>query len=190
MIARIALLLAAWLAMAGAAEAAPTRFTVLPGRSEVSYTSGTQLGEFQGRTDQVAGEVVFDPQDPVSTRVSIVADVRTLKSDNAARDRHMYEKLLEVDRFPSVSFTAAEFRPAPGAGTSGGEGTLLGTLQLHGVERPVSVPVRFALDGTALQGEGTLVVKLTDFAMTPPRLLGLKVRDSVTVQIRLFGASR
>lgn len=45
------------------------------------------------------------------------------------------------------------------------------------------------MNGTTILGEGTLSVKLADFNMTPPRLLGLKVRDQVTVQIHFVAAS-
>ncbi len=165
------------------------RFLILPEKSQVGFVSGTQLGEFRGDTRQVGGEVVLDPQRAGLLRLAVSVDLRTLKSDNAARDQHMHENLLEVGRFPRAAFTAREFRRALGVRNGNGEGTLSGNLTLHGVERAVSLPIRFAVNGTMLQGEGTLSVRLTDFNMTPPRLLGLKVRDLVTLEIRLVAAS-
>ena len=166
-------------------QASPLRFTVLPAQSQVEFISGTQLGEFRGNSSQVNGELIADPQGGTKVRLTVSVDLRTLKSDNAVRDQHMHDKLLEVGRFPEATFSASEFRPADGAGKESGEGTLSGSLTLHGVERPVSLPIRFTLNGRTLRGEGNLSVKLTDFQMTPPSLLGIKVRDQVTVQIRL-----
>ncbi|HSB78334.1 MAG TPA: YceI family protein [Candidatus Methylomirabilis sp.] len=171
------------------ADASPMRFTVQPEKSQVEFISGTQLGEFRGNTNQVSGEMVADPQGGAKLRLSVSVDLRTLKSDNAVRDQHMHDRLLEDARFPRAIFTATEFRPSNGAGKEMGEGTLLGTLSLHGVERPVSLPIRFSLNGTTLRGEGSLSVKLTDFQMSPPSLLGIKVRDQVTVAIRLVATS-
>lgn len=171
------------------AQGSPLHFAVLREKSQVEFISGTQLGEFRGDTRQVTGEMAVDPQGAAKVHLTISTDLRTLKTDNALRDQHMRDTLLEVGRFPRATFTASEFRPAPGAKMEGGEGTLSGTLTLHGIERPVSLPIRYAVNGTTLQGEGTLLVKLTDFGMTPPRLLGLKVRDQVTVEIRLVAAS-
>ena len=54
----------------------------------------------------------------------------------------------------------------------------------------MSLPVRFEIDGTTLRGEATFTVALADFGVTPPRLLGLKVRDAVTVAVRLVAVSR
>ena len=177
-----ALLLGAW-----SGEAAPVRFVVEPEKSHVAYVSGTQLGEFRGDTTAVGGEILMDPQDPSRLRLAVSADLRQLKSDNARRDQHMYEQVLEVARFPKATFTAGEFRPN---GAGDGQGVLVGTFALHGVERVVSVPIRFKLEGNTLRGDGTFTIALTDFGMTPPRLLGLKVRDQAVVEIRLVGSGR
>lgn len=171
------------------AQGSPLRFTVLPEKSQVEFISGTQLGDFRGNTRQVSGEMVVDQDGGTTVRMTVSVDLRTLKSDNALRDQHMHQNLLEIGRFPRATFTAGEFRPAPGARKESGEGTLSGVLMLHGVERPVSLPIRFSMNGTTILGEGTLSVKLADFNMTPPRLLGLKVRDQVTVQIHFVAAS-
>ncbi len=162
------------------AAAAPQRFVVVSGESRVEFVSGTQLGEFRGRSTALAGEILYDPDDPGRSRLTVSVDPRTLASDNAARDKHMHERLLEVERFASITLAAAGFRPADGAA-----GTVAGTLALHGVARPVAVPVRFVRVGQALRGEARFEVALADFGMAPPRLLGLKVRDTVTVEVRL-----
>ncbi|HEX7124801.1 MAG TPA: YceI family protein [Thermodesulfobacteriota bacterium] len=163
-----------------AASAAPERFAVIPEASRVEFVSGTQMGEFRGGTAAVTGEIVYDPDDPSRPRVALSVDAGRLESDNAARDKHMRERVLEVSRFPAITLTATTFRPA-------GEtaGTLEGRLALHGVERPLGVPVRFAREGAALRADARFDLALADFGMTPPRLLGLKVRDTVTVLARI-----
>ncbi len=185
---RLSVLVAAALLFgAGSGETAPVRFVVEPEKSQVAYVSGTQLGEFRGDTTAVGGEILMDPQKPSRLRVAVSADLRQLKSDNARRDQHMYEQVLEVARFPKATFTAGEFRPN---GAGDGQGVLVGTFALHGVERVVSVPIRFKLEGNTLRGDGTFTIALTDFGMTPPRLLGLKVHDRAVVEIRLVGSGR
>jgi polyisoprenoid-binding protein YceI len=185
-----AALLVTLVATTRVAAADAVTFVVVPERSRVEFVSGTQLGEFRGTTGAVAGEVVFQAASRALSRASIALDAGTLRSDNAARDRHMHEHLLEVARFPSVTFTAGEFRPGPAAAGGRGEGVLVGTLTLHGVARPVSVPVRYAVDGTTLQATGRFSLDLADFAMTPPRLLGLKVRNQVVIEAQLVATSR
>jgi polyisoprenoid-binding protein YceI len=171
------------------ANGSPPQFTVQPEKSRVEVVGETQLGEFRGTTNQVNGEMVGSPQGDGKIRLSVSVDLHTLKSDNTVQDQYMQDRLLEVERFPRAIFTATEFLPSNGAGRDRGEGTLSGILSLHGVERPVSLPIRFSLNGGTFLGEGSLSVKLTDFQITPPSLLGIKVRDHVTVEIRLVATS-
>lgn len=183
--------LAVW-AVAGTATAGAgaARFVVLPEKSKVEYVSGTQLGEFRGATGQVSGEVVFDPSAPPRAQASIAIQAQGLRSENAARDQHLHDRVLEIGRFPAITFTAREFRPAPAANGVRGEGVLVGVLLLHGVERPVSVPIRYTLEGGLLQATGRFTVSLPDFELTPPRLLGLKVRNEVVIETQLVASSR
>lgn len=188
---RILMVLALFTAISATeADAEPSLFAILPEKSQVGFVSATQLGEFRGTTGHVSGEVVFDVRDPVRGKISVAVDPRGLTSDNALRDRHMYEDVLEVARFTAATFTAGHFKRdgSPEAGAY--RGTLLGTLTLHGVDQPVSVPVRFAVEGTILRGEGKFSINLTDFAITPPRLLGLRVRNEVVVEVHLVAMKR
>jgi len=61
--------------------------------------------------------------------------------------------------------------------------TVGGDLSLHGVVRPIGVPVQIQLRGDALTCMGKLVVKQTDFGMEPTAAGGglVKVEDEVTV---------
>jgi polyisoprenoid-binding protein YceI len=172
------------------ADAELSTFVILPEKSQVGYISATQLGEFRGTTGRVSGDLVLDVRDPVRGKLSVAVDPKGLRSDNAVRDRHMYEEVFEVARFPAMTFTADQFKRDGSAEASEFRGTLLGTLALHGVDQAVSVPIRFTVEGTTLRGEGKFSINLSHFGITPPRLLGLRVRNEVVVEIRLVAAKR
>ena len=170
-----------------AAHAEVTRYRIVPDRSKVAYVTGTQLGEFRGDTGAVRGEVRFDPATPPRADVAITVQVTELRSDNAARDRHLRDKVLEVERFPTITLTAREFKPAPAANGARGEGVLVGVLALHGVERPVRVPLRYTVDSGQLQAQARFTIDITDFGLVPPSLLGLTVRKQVVVEASFVG---
>jgi polyisoprenoid-binding protein YceI len=178
----------ATMATDGDAYGAVTRFAIVPDRSRVEYVSGTQLGDFRGSTGRVTGEVVFDSMTPARAEAFVAVQAQGLQSDNAIRDQHLREKLIEVGRFPAITLKAREFRPANGANGARGEGILAGTLTLHGIERPVSIPLRYTVDNGLLQATARFSINLTDFALVPPRLLGLAVRNEVIVEAQLVAA--
>ena len=174
----------------GAAQAEPSLFAIVPDKSYVRFVSATQLGEFKGKTKPLKGEILFDVKELSRTRVSVTVEPGDLNSDNALRDRHMREDLLEIVRFPLATFTSSESELEPGSNAAALRGTLHGTLEMHGVTRKVSVPVQAELDGGTLQAEGTFTVNLTDFGMSPPRLLGLKVKNAVAIEVHMVAVRR
>ena len=61
-----------------------------------------------------------------------------------------------------------------------------GTLTLHGVTRPITLPARVALDRDTVEATGTFVVKQTDFGIRPISKAGVvKVKDELDVRWRL-----
>jgi polyisoprenoid-binding protein YceI len=171
----------------GVASAEPPRFRVVPEQSRVEFVAGTQLGEFRGSTGLVSGDVIVDPASPSRPEIAIAVDARGLASDNAKRDQHMHEKVLETAQFPAVRLIASAFRPDSAAAAPGG--TLVGTLSLHGVDRQVTIPVRFERNGRTLRGDARFTIALADSRITPPRMLGLKVHDTVDVVVRVVASA-
>ena len=66
--------------------------------------------------------------------------------------------------------------------------TLTGTLDLHGVERSVEVPVLVRRDGDRLAVTGGFSVRLSDYDMTAPSIFGRGVDDEVTIRFDLVVA--
>jgi polyisoprenoid-binding protein YceI len=87
-------------------------------------------------------------------------------------------KVLSVDRFPQVTFTADTFE----ADAAGGGGTIAGTLTLAGRSEPLQLLVSPAGPG-GYHAAGT--IRQTDFGIKPySGFLGaLKVRDAVEVTV-------
>jgi polyisoprenoid-binding protein YceI len=132
--------------------------------------------------------VLFDATTPARAEVLVAVQAQGLQSDNAIRDQHLREKVIEVGRFPAITLRAREFRPAAGANGARGEGILAGTLTLHGIERPVSIPLRYNVDNGTLQATARFAINLRDFALVPPRMLGVAVRNEVIVEANLVAA--
>jgi polyisoprenoid-binding protein YceI len=87
-------------------------------------------------------------------------------------------KVLSVDRFPQVTFTADTFK----ADAAGGGGTIAGTLTLAGRSGPLQLLVSPAGSG-GYHAAGT--IRQTDFGIKPySGFLGaLKVKDAVEVAV-------
>ena len=65
---------------------------------------------------------------------------------------------------------------------------LAGTLTMHGVSRPLELPVSVERTGGSLRATGSFEVRLSDYDMTRPDLFGIKVNDEVSISFDVVGA--
>ncbi len=181
-----------------AAPAAAETFVIVPGAgSVVRFVSKAPMESFEGRTDRVSGRVEVDcaaPGDSATVEVSV--ELAGLETGIGLRDRHMRENHLETDRYPRAVFRGATLRGAPAALAAGAEPVaceLSGSFELHGVTRPLRVPVRVGLrerEGRReLVAEGRFPVALADFGIPRPQFLLLKLGDVQDVSFSLVATS-
>ncbi len=112
-----------------------------------------------------------------------------LHTDLEQRDRSMHDRGLELDRFPTAAFTLT--RPVPlGLPPLRLAGRVLdlrlpGELTLHGVTRPVVIPVQARWDGATIQVAGSLQIRRDDFGLRVPELVGFKIQQAGVIEFEL-----
>ncbi len=156
--------------------------------SEAGYrlneTMSGQPVEVVGRTDDVTGSLTVEGG--VLTAASIVVDVASISSDEAARDL-FFQRALDSTTYPTATFlltqpvdvSALAQSDAPAAVTA------VGTLSMHGVERPVTatLQVQRAIGGVELAGQ--LPVALADYNLVAPNLGWVVVEQTGTIEVHL-----
>ncbi len=175
------------------------RFVIDPTASTVAYRVGeTALAQQRfhvavGVTSAIQGAVDLDPAHPRTTHLGpVTVDLSQLRSDNPRRDSAIRTRWLE-----SATYRTAEFTPTHVAGLPETYSTgrpvpiqITGMLTIHAVTRPVTFTGTVTLDGPILSGTFETTIRMTDFGVEPPSLLGLfKVDDDTTVEIH-FTARR
>ncbi len=153
--------------------------------SEVSYRASDPRGSFVGRAPVEGLELRLYPDNLRRTGLTVVLRPERFDSGNAIRDINARLTVFESERFPEIVFTlsgvSAETLPEAGTSTV----RLEGTLELHGVTRPLEVEVRLERDGQRLTVTGSFEVLLSDFGMSRPSFLVWRVDDRVTVTLVL-----
>ena len=138
---------------------------------------------------QVSGEVQFDPQKigQSSVRLQVpTKSITVIDPGGSEKDRKEVqatmegEKVLDVAKFPEITFTSTSVSAAKKT-SDGWELTLSGKLNLHGVEKPVSFPLRVRTDNKELRAEGEVFILQTDYGITPVKVGGgtVKVKDKL-----------
>jgi polyisoprenoid-binding protein YceI len=136
--------------------------------------SGPAGLKIEGTTTDLA--VVED-----SGNVNISVPLANLSTGIALRDKHMKEKYLEVQTYPSATLviTRSALKMPPNGERI--EADVPGMVKLHGKARTVSVHYDAKSDGAAFAAHGRFHINMNDFGISVPSYLGVTVKPDVDV---------
>lgn len=141
----------------------------------------------------IAGGRVQLGDNPSVTITVRARDLKVVDADASPKDRQDIQqtmegpKVLDVERFPEISFQSSEVRPQHGkeksekkSEKSSERWDVRGNLTLHGK----SSPITFVVESKNDHYVGTCEVRQRDFGMTPVTVAGgsVKVKDEVKVE--------
>ncbi len=120
-----------------------------------------------GRFNTFRGNFSYDEKNPAASRVEVVIETASIDSNHAERDKHLRdERFLDVDKYPTAAFFGTAFEER-----ADGTALLSGTLELHGVSRPIQIEVEKIGHGPDPWGgyrmgfTGTTTIALKDFGI-------------------------
>jgi polyisoprenoid-binding protein YceI len=160
--------------------------------SQLGFTI-TRPGEtVQGQAPSWSGRVKLDPAHPdAGAGVTLEIDPSTMVTGNRIRDHNMKSGHLEVDQYPKIAFrstglhTSAEpWRPGQTR-----QCDLEGVLDLHGVQRPLKIPLSVRYDEGSVTADGATAFTLSEFGIPIPKVFWIVLDDKVTVTFHAVAKS-
>ena len=101
----------------------------------VKFDGGDPSGEFRG----LKGTISFDPNNSESSKFSASIDVASINTGNGMKNTHAKsEKWFDAEKYPTISFTSSAISK-----TADGY-QAVGTLDMHGVQKQITIPFTFA----------------------------------------------
>ena len=170
---------AAWI---GSARADAVRFRIQPEASDLSFRATSRLMNADGRFHRLAGEIVVDPRDLATAKVTLSVEAASIDTGIAMRDNHLRsEDFFDVKQFPTLTFESERVEAA------GRRAIVFGRLTLHGVSRDIAVPVDVDMTAVAVVASGEFVINRRDYGIAYQSVLnpiGNEVRVAFTFRAR------
>lgn len=179
-------------AASAAASSGPIVARIVQAESQARFVIDEVLNDAPktviGTTDQVAGEIAVDPQDPTQTRVGVIqVNARSLVTDSEFRDRAIKNRILSTDQYEFVTFTPTEIVGLPATGAVGQSYTfqIVGDLQIRDVTRPVTFDVTAnPVSEQRLEGTAQTTIRYADWNIAIPQVRQVaSVSDDVRLEI-------
>ena len=134
-----------------------------------------------GRTSEVTGSATVDGT--TISAATITVQVGDIATDSAQRDSYFRDSALDTQAFPTATFTLTQ--PVSDAVPTGSGTTTVkatGTLELHGVTKPVTATLQVGLNGDGVDVSGTVPITFSDYSVQAPNLGFVKVDDTGAVE--------
>lgn len=121
------------------------------------------------------------------TAATIEADLTRLQSDEFRRDDYLRLSGLETDTYGTATFALTEPIALPTDLPAGRpfQLTAVGDLTLHGVTRPVELPLQAQWDGKVIDLAGGVTITLADYAIDPPSNSITSVAGSGEIELQV-----
>lgn len=139
-----------------------------------------------GATNQVAGQIAIDPNDPTAAQVGVIqVNARTLETDNDFRNRAIKNVILQTNTYEFVTFTPTELIGLPETGAIGEtyDFQIAGDLTIRDVTRQVTFTVTVTpVSEERIEGLASTTVLYRDFGLAIPDAPSV---DTVADEVRL-----
>ena len=156
----------------------PVKYRADKKASFIKYDMNHPLHSWSGISHDVNSIVLVNPQTKKIIKGAVKVKVASFDSHNANRDSHMID-VTEALKYPYITFvtTSVEDR--------GANVKITGVLQFHGVKKTVSfVAKKKIINPSKIQVTGGFQVKVTDFKIRRPRLMGVPIEDKIVISFK------
>ena len=148
-------------------------------KSSITYHMKHKLHEWDGVSDKLKIQAVWDKSNNRITKIAVVTKVSSFNSGLSNRDSHMIE-ILDALTYPNVTFNSTSIM------YNQNDILLKGQLQFHGVTQQINFNAKqFSLDDNLIF-EGSFPIMLEDFKVKRPSLLFVKAENKIQIKFKIY----
>jgi polyisoprenoid-binding protein YceI len=144
-----------------------------------------QSTEGVGRTREVEGSLTIANNQV--TDATFTAQMATLTSDAANRDRQFNGRIMDTSTYPTSTFVLTQSIALPANAVSGEviNVTAQGELTLRGTTKPVQFPLQAKVEGVTFTVVGNITIVFDEWGIPEPSLPGINVEPDGLLEFSL-----
>lgn len=158
---------------------------VIKEKSSINFIGAKVTRDHTGKFNQFDGSIEYQGAQP--SRISFDIDLNSIETDSEQLTTHLKSPdFFDVAKYPKATFTSTSLTPAPAGSAAGTTHLLTGTLDLHGVQKEVRIPVKTtqAADGVRAQSEFT--INRHDWGISYKGMADDLIKDNVLIRLDLM----
>lgn len=174
---------------AAPAETAPatggTVAKVIKEKSRIEFVGAKVTRDHQGRFNNFDGSIEYVGGKP--SRIAFVIDTTDIWTDDEQLTGHLKSPdFFDVAKYPKATFTSTSLTEAPPGSPGGATHILEGNLELHGVQKEVTVPVVAAQSAEGVRTTSEFTINRHDWGISYKGMADDLIKDNVLIKLDLL----
>lgn len=154
--------------------------------NRVTFYAQSTFGSFTGVTSRIGGSLIWIPEDSSAASFAhFTVDLASLDTGVGKRNKHMRQKYLETDSFPTAVYDGRIT-----SYTSKSDSLVLaqtaGTLTIHGVARPLTTEAKVYRTVEGWRVFAAFPLNIRDFNIRKPKFLLVSMKEEIRLQVDFF----
>jgi polyisoprenoid-binding protein YceI len=160
------------------------RANVIKEKSSIDFVGAKVTRDHDGKFKNFDGSIEYVAGKP--ERISFDIDVSSLETDDPKLDGHLKTAdFFDVAKYPKATFTSTSLTEAPAGEASGATHLLTGTLDLHGVQKEVRIPVKAQQTAEGVHATSEFTINRHDWGISYKGMADDLIKDNVLIRLDL-----
>lgn len=177
-----------------AAETSASTATALPAggvtanvikeKSKIEFVGAKVTRDHTGQFRNFDGTIEYVAAQP--TKISFTIDLNSVETDTDKLTGHLKSPdFFDTATYPKATFTSTSLTPVTGS-TDGTTHTLQGTLDLHGVQKDVTIPVKAVTSSEGVRATSEFTINRHDWGISYKGAADDLIKDNVLIKLDLM----
>ncbi|HVS31140.1 MAG TPA: YceI family protein [Thermoanaerobaculia bacterium] len=157
---------------------------VIKEKSRIEFVGAKVTRDHQGKFHDFDGWIQYDGTTP--SRIAFDIDLGSIETDTADLTKHLKTAdFFDVARYPKATFVSTSLTPAPAGSPAGATHMLAGMLDLHGMQRQVTIPVKAQTTGDGVRTTSEFTINRQDWGIAYRGMADDLIKDNVLIKLDL-----
>lgn len=143
------------------------------------FFSSTPLEDIKAENNQVQAAI-----DPVKKTLAFAMLMKGFLFDKDLMQEHFNENYVESEKFPKATFNGSYTGDVNLTKNGSYPIQVTGSITLHGVTRPLSIPATLVVQDKVLLGQAKFFLKPVDFNIKIPSLVKNNIAKEIAVTVK------
>jgi polyisoprenoid-binding protein YceI len=162
-----------------------TTASVIKEKSKIGFVGAKVTRDHTGEFKNFDGSIEYAGTQP--SRISFDIDLNSVVTDTENLTTHLKSPdFFDVAKHPKAIFTSTSLTPAPAGSPAGTTHLLKGTLDLHGMQKEVSIPVKAEQTADGVRATSEFTINRHDWGISYKGMADDLIKDNVLMKLDLM----